>query len=55
MTFILTIILGFILCLPMLWVAKLKTDLNITNHKLDFYRDKAVSLNKLYAFKSRGR
>lgn len=55
MSFILTIILGFIFCLPMLWVAKLKTDLNITNYKLDFYRDKAVSLNKLYAFKSRGR
>jgi len=64
MSFILTIILGFIFCLPILWVAKLKTELNITNHKLDFYRDKAVSLNgictkvipyKLYAFNNRGR
>ena len=55
MTFILSIILGLIFCLPMVWVAKLKTELNITNYKLDFYRDKAVSLNKLYAFKNRGR
>jgi len=55
MSFILTIIIGFILCLPMVWIAKLKTELNITNYKLDFYRDKAVSLNKLYAFKNRNR
>ena len=54
MEFILTIILGLIFCLPIIWVAKLKTELNITNYKLDFYRDKAVSLNKLYAFKNRG-
>ena len=54
-SFILTIILGFIFCLPMLWVAKLKTELNITNYKLDFYRNKAVSLNYLHAYISRGK
>ena len=55
MEFILSIILGLIFCLPMLWVAKLKTELNITNYKLDFYRDKAVSLNYLYAYVNRGK
>ena len=53
-SFILSIILGFIICLPMLWVAKLKTELNITNYKLDFYRDKAVKLNHLRAYIERG-
>jgi len=47
MSFILTIILGFIFCLPMLWVAKLKTDLEIMNHKLDFYRDQALIKNRI--------
>ncbi len=47
MDFILTIILGLIFCLPMLWVAKLKTDLNIMNHKLDFYRDQALIKNRI--------
>ena len=47
MEFILSIILGFIFCLPMLWVAKLKTDLEIMNHKLDFYRDKALITNRI--------
>jgi hypothetical protein len=55
MEFILTIILGLIFCLPMLWVAKLKIELNITNYKLDFYRDKAVRLNHLRAYIERGR
>mgnify|MGYP003146721292 CR=1 FL=1 len=41
-----TIFLGFIICVPMLWVAKLKTDLNITNHKLDGWRELAIKLNK---------
>ena len=47
MTFIFTIILGFIVCLPMLWVAKLKTDLEIMNYKLNFYRDKALITNRI--------
>jgi len=47
MEFILSIILGLIFCLPMLWVAKLKTDLNIMNHKLDFYRDQALIKNRI--------
>ena len=47
MEFILSIILGLIFCLPMLWVAKLKTDLEIMNHKLDFYRDKALITNRI--------
>ena len=47
MSFILSIILGLIFCLPMLWVAKLKTDLNIMNHKLDFYRDQALIKNRI--------
>ena len=47
MEFILTIILGLIFCLPILWVAKLKTDLEIMNHKLDFYRDKALITNRI--------
>ena len=47
MDFILTIILGLIFCLPMIWVAKLKTDLNIMNHKLDFYRDQALIKNRI--------
>lgn len=55
MDFILTIILGLIFCLPMVWVAKLKTELNITNHKLEFYREKALYHNHLYAFLSRGK
>lgn len=46
-SFILTIILGLIFCLPMLWVAKLKTDLEIMNHKLDFYRDQALIKNRI--------
>jgi hypothetical protein len=47
MEFILSIILGLIFCLPMLWVAKLKTDLEIMNHKLDFYRDQALIKNRI--------
>ena len=47
MEFILTIILGLIFCLPIVWVAKLKTDLNIMNHKLDFYRDPALIKNRI--------
>jgi len=47
MEFILTITLGLIFCLPMLWVAKLKTDLEIINHKLDFYRDQALIKNRI--------
>ena len=46
MTFILTIIIGFIFCLPILWVAKLKTEINILNDKIDFYRERAISLNQ---------
>lgn len=46
-SFILEIILGLIFCLPMVWVAKLKTDLNIMNHKLDFYRDQALIKNRI--------
>lgn len=42
MTFILTIIIGFIFCLPILWVAKLKTEINILNHRLEFYREEAL-------------
>jgi hypothetical protein len=52
MEFILTIILGFIFCLPMLWVAKLKTDLEIMNHKLDFYRDQALIKNRILKLNS---
>ena len=48
MEFILTIILGLIFCLPMVWVAKLKTDNEILNHKLDFYRNKALTLNRIF-------
>ena len=47
MEFILSIILGLIFCLPMLCVAKLKTDLEIMNHKLDFYRDQALIKNRI--------
>ena len=46
-SFILEIILGLIFCLPMVWVAKLKTDLNIMNHKLDFYRAQALIKNRI--------
>ncbi len=48
MEFILTIILGLIFCLPMVWVAKLKTDNEILNHKLDFYRNKALTMNRIF-------
>jgi|MDSW01.1.fsa_nt_gb hypothetical protein len=48
MEFILSIILGFIFCLPMLWVAKLKTDINILNNKIDFYRDEAITRNRIF-------
>ena len=47
MEFILTIILGFIFCIPMLWVAKLKTDINILNNKIDFYREEAIIRNRI--------
>ncbi len=47
MSFILSIILGFIFCLPMLWVAKLKTDINILNNKIDFYREEAIIKNRI--------
>ena len=47
MEFILTIILGFIFCIPMLWVAKLKTDINILNNKIDFYREEAIIRNHI--------
>lgn len=53
-SFILTIILGLIFCLPMIWVAKLKTEINILNDKLEFYREKALYNNHLYAFLNRG-
>ena len=45
-SFIFTIILGLIFCLPILWVAKLKTEINILNDKIDFYRERAISLNQ---------
>ena len=44
MEFILTIILGLIFCLPILWVAKLKTELNILNHKMELYREEALKI-----------
>jgi hypothetical protein len=47
-SFILTVILGLIFCLPMLWVAKLKTDINILNNKIDFYRDEAITGNRIF-------
>lgn len=39
-------LIGLIICLPILWVAKLKTDLNITNRKLAWWRNRAIKLNK---------
>ena len=47
MDFILTVVLGFIFCLPMLWVAKLKTDINILNNKIEFYREEAIIRNRI--------
>ena len=41
-SFIFTIILGLIFCLPILWVAKLKTEINILNDRLEFYREEAL-------------
>ena len=46
MEFILQLILGIIFCVPIFWCFKLKTDLNIANHKLDKWRDTAIKLNK---------
>ncbi len=48
MSFILSIILGLIFCLPMLWVAKLKTDINILNNKIDYYRDEVIIRNRIF-------
>ena len=48
MDFILSIILGLIFCLPMIWVAKLKTELNILNHKMEFYRGEALRYNNIF-------
>ena len=41
-----TIFLGLIFCLPMIWVAKLKTDLNIANRKVKTWRQLAITLQR---------
>lgn len=38
-----TIFLGLIFCLPMIWVAKLKTELNIANRKAEQWRTLAIN------------
>ncbi len=43
MVIIESIILGLIICLPLIWVAKVKTDLNISNHNLDYWRQLAIN------------
>tara|TARA_Y100000593_G_C4259868_1_gene311620 strand:- start:358 stop:519 length:162 start_codon:yes stop_codon:yes gene_type:complete len=46
MEFILQLIFGIIFCVPILWCFKLKTDLNIANHQLNFWRNQAIKLNR---------
>jgi|TARA_R100000234_G_scaffold120006_1_gene104816 hypothetical protein len=41
-----TVIFGLIICLPSIYAMVLKTELNITNNKLDYYRQKCLTLNK---------
>ena len=38
-----TIFLGLIFCLPMIWVARLKTELNIANRKVEQWRTLAIN------------
>ena len=45
-----TVIFGLIICLPSIYAMVLKTELNITNNKLDYYRDRALKQSKLLNF-----
>ncbi len=47
MEFILELILGIIFCVPIFWCFKLKTDLNIANRSIDFWRNKTIKLNRM--------
>lgn len=42
-----TVIFGLIICLPSIYAMVLKTELNITNNKLNYYRDRALKQSKL--------
>jgi len=43
---IMNIFLGLVICVPIILLAKLKTDLNIANRKLDYWRQQTLYLNK---------
>jgi len=41
-----TIFLGLIFCLPMIWVAKLKSDLEVAHRKIEQWRSLAINLER---------
>ena len=45
---IMNIFLGLVICVPIILLAKLKTDLNIANRKLDYWRQQTLYLNKRF-------
>ena len=42
---IMNIFLGLVICVQIILLAKLKTDLNIANRKLDYWRQQTLYLN----------
>ena len=49
MTYIfINLFIGLVICVPLILLAKLKTDLGIANRKLDYWRQQTLYLNKRF-------